>query len=171
MNLPSWPPTAAPVGIIDLVFLWWWMPKWQADRLRLRVRDAKASADTEDNFRKSLSQLFGGVAVLLGAAFAHHQTQRTAEQARVAAEQARLIVKPSNDLLISQQISMRFEHFGNEGSVIINLGRIYALEGVMSVSSDYHKSVMKSLSEFVRQKASFRKETDCPNNRITGASS
>src|SRR3954454_14263967 len=94
MSLPSWVPTAALIGavvllIVALAFVWWWVPKRQADRLRLKVRDPKARADIEDNYRKTLSQLFGGVAVLLGAAFAYYQTQLTAEQARVAAENAR----------------------------------------------------------------------------------
>jgi hypothetical protein len=52
--------------IVLLAGIWWWVPRWSANRLRLKAR-----ADIEDNFRKTLSQLFGGVAVLLGAAFAY----------------------------------------------------------------------------------------------------
>src|SRR4051812_24426424 len=113
MNLPSWLPTAAlfvAVGllIVGFAFVWWWWPKQHADRLRSKITDEKALADVEDNYRKTLSQLFGGVAVLLGAAFAYYQTQLTAEQAqeqvRVTAESARLAAKTSSDLLVSQQI-------------------------------------------------------------------
>jgi hypothetical protein len=85
--------------IVLLAGIWWWVPRWSANRLRLKVRDAKARTDIEDNFRKTLSQLFGGVAVLLGAAFAYYQSQTTAQQAR--------------DLLISQQTSKGFEQLGN----------------------------------------------------------
>jgi hypothetical protein len=36
------------------------VPKWQISRLRLTIYDPKAHADVEDNFRKTLGQLFGG---------------------------------------------------------------------------------------------------------------
>jgi uncharacterized protein YjbI with pentapeptide repeats len=132
------------VGAIVL-FAWWWIPKKQADRWRLKIRDPKARADVEDNFRKTLSQLFGGVAVLLGAAFAYYQSQ-------LAAEQAQLSLKASSDLLISQQTSKGFEQLGND-NIIVRLGGIYALEGVMNTSAAYHKPVMEALAAFIRQKA------------------
>jgi uncharacterized protein YjbI with pentapeptide repeats len=43
------------------------------DRLRLTIRDPKARADVEDNFRKTIGQLIGGAAVLIGAALAYVQ--------------------------------------------------------------------------------------------------
>jgi hypothetical protein len=69
-GLPPWFPIAAIyVGIVLLVLVlgvaWWWVPKWQINRLRLTIYDPKAYADVEDNFRKTLGQLFGGIAVLL----------------------------------------------------------------------------------------------------------
>src|SRR4051794_16617483 len=151
MNLPSWLSTAAlfvAVGllIVGLAFIWWWVPKRHANRLRLKIRDLKARADIEDNYRKTLSQLFGGGAVLLGAAFAYYQSQVTAENARLAA-------KASSDLLISQQTSRGFEQLGNESNLVIRLGGIYALEGVMNTSEQYHKLVMEALAAFVREKA------------------
>ena len=51
-------------------WLWWRLPKRQVDRLSLRIRDAKARADVEDNFRKIVGQLLGGATVLVGAGFA-----------------------------------------------------------------------------------------------------
>ena len=73
MEAPAWLQGPVLIGAISLLIvllagIWWWAPRWSANRLRLKVRDAKARADIEDNFRKTLSQLFGGVAVLLGAA-------------------------------------------------------------------------------------------------------
>jgi hypothetical protein len=70
-------------------WLWWQMPKRQAARLGLN--DPKAQADVEDNFRKTIGQLIGGGAVLVGAAIAYMQFQ---QQQRA-----------SRDLLISNQIS------------------------------------------------------------------
>jgi hypothetical protein len=61
-------------------WLWWWLPKREADRLRLT--DAKARADAEDNFRKTSGQIIGGAAVLIGAAFAYLQFTQQQETAR-----------------------------------------------------------------------------------------
>jgi hypothetical protein len=53
--------------------LWWWLPKWQVNLLE--ILDAKARADVEDNFRKTIGQLLGGAAVLIGTGFAYYQSQ------------------------------------------------------------------------------------------------
>jgi hypothetical protein len=53
-----------------LWWLWWRLPKRQVALLALKIRDPKARADVEDNFRKTVGQALGGIAVLLGAASA-----------------------------------------------------------------------------------------------------
>ena len=50
----------AGVGVVVATALWWWLPKWEVDRLRLQIHDAKARADVEDNFRKTIGHLLGG---------------------------------------------------------------------------------------------------------------
>ena len=47
-------------GLIGAWWLWWRLPKRQVNRLSLKIRDAKARADVEDNFRKTIGQLLGG---------------------------------------------------------------------------------------------------------------
>jgi hypothetical protein len=68
------------------------------DRLSLKIRDPKARAEVEDNFRKTVGQLLGGATVLIGTA-------------------------------------------------------IYALEGVMNTSEQYHQPVLEALCAFVRDRA------------------
>ena len=68
-------------GVAGLViygawWLWWRLPKRQVERLRLTIRDPKARADVEDNIRKTIGQLLGGAAVLVGAGFAYLQFQQ-----------------------------------------------------------------------------------------------
>src|SRR5215469_3133466 len=73
---------AAAAVILLVVFfwwLWWRLPKWQVDHLGFTVHDR---ADTEDNFRKTIGQLLGGVAVLAGEAFAYLQFTQQQETAR-----------------------------------------------------------------------------------------
>ena len=117
-------------------WLWWRLPKRQVDRLRLTIRDPKARADVEDNFRKTIGQLLGGAAVLIGAALAY--LQFTQQQ------------RASHDLLISNQVSKGFEQLGSDKAVV-RLGGIYALEGVMNTSEQYHQPVLEALCAFVRE--------------------
>jgi hypothetical protein len=62
----------APPLVYAAWWLWWRLPKRQADRLTLAT--TKESADVEDNFRKTVGQLIGGAAVLIGAGFAFFQS-------------------------------------------------------------------------------------------------
>src|SRR5260370_36234569 len=80
-------------ALVGAWWLWWQLPKRQADRFE--VSDTKARADVEDNFRKTIGQLLGGAAVLIGAGLAYLQFQ---QQQRAA-----------HDLLISNQVAKGFE--------------------------------------------------------------
>ncbi|MBV8525306.1 MAG: hypothetical protein JOY71_24830, partial [Acetobacteraceae bacterium] len=114
---------AAAIGVVIAGALWWWLPKWQVHRLQ--IGDPKARADVEDNFRKTIGQLLGGAAVLIGAGAAYFQTQRTL---LATDEQSRRTV-------ISQQVAKGFELLGNkEDILLLRLGGIYALESVMNSS-------------------------------------
>jgi hypothetical protein len=64
---------AAALLLWGLWWLWWQLPKRQVARLTLKIRDPKARADVEDNFRKTVGQALGGAAVLIGAGAAYWQ--------------------------------------------------------------------------------------------------
>src|SRR5271167_493944 len=83
-------------------WLWWRLPKRQVDRLRHTLRDPKARADVEDNFRKTIGQLLGGAAVLLGAGLAYLQfsQQQQASQRQFSQQQ-----QAARELLISNQVA------------------------------------------------------------------
>src|SRR5271166_3431199 len=97
----------AAVVLFSAWWLWWRLPKQQADRFP--IDDAKARADVEDNFRKTIGQLFGGLVVLLGGTAAllgaglgylqFQQQQRTSQQQFEQQQQA------ARDLLISNQVA------------------------------------------------------------------
>jgi hypothetical protein len=118
---------------------WWRLPKRQVDRLRLQIRDPKARADIEDNFRKTVGQLIGGATVLiaagLGAGFAYLQFSQQQQT--------------SHELLISNQVGKGFEQLGSDKD-IVRLGGIYSLEGVMKTSEQYHQPILEALCAFVR---------------------
>jgi Pentapeptide repeats (8 copies) len=130
---------AALLLALTIWWLWWRLPKRMAARLALD--DPKDRADVEDNFRKTVGQALGGIVVLLGAGVAYLQFS---QQQRAA-----------HDLLISNQVAKGFELLGNKDkdAVVLRLGGIYALEGVMNNSAQYHQAVLEALSAFVREGA------------------
>lgn len=126
-----------------LWLVWWRFVRWHAQR-RLGLPDEKARADVEDNFRKTIGQLLGGVAVLIGAGVAYYGTLQT-----LSVSERR--VKASRDLLISQQASKGFENLGSTGhdKLMVRLGGIYALEGVMNdPGGQYHQPVLEALCAY-----------------------
>ena len=131
-----WWPWLVAVVALGAWRLWWRLPKREVDRLRLTIRDPKARTDVEDNFRK-IGQLLLAAAALVGAGLAYlpfQQQQRS-----------------SHDVLISNQVAKGFELLGNKDKEPMQrLGGIYALEGVMNNSEDYHQPVLEALSAFVR---------------------
>jgi hypothetical protein len=129
--------------------LWWWWPKWEVNRLSLKIRDAKARADVEDNFRKTIGQFFGGAVVLIGAWSAYSTLQTSRQQLSSQQDQTRWTLQGSHEQLISQQVSKGFEQLGND-KIVVRLGGIYALEGVMNTSEQYHQPVLEALCAFVR---------------------
>lgn len=90
---------------------------------------------------KTVGQALGGAAVLIGAVAAY--LQFTQQQ------------QASRDLLISNQVSKGFEQLAGE-KIAMRLGGIYALEGVMNTSSDYHQPVLEALCAFVRESTTRR---------------
>ena len=132
-------------AIVVALLVWWWVPKWQMRSIT--ASDPKARADIEDNFRKTVGQVLGGIAVLVGAWWAYQGTQQTLQANRVQAEQSLLA---AHDLLISNQVSKGFEQLASDKPVM-RLGGIYALEGVMKLSDQYYQPVLEALCAFVRE--------------------
>jgi uncharacterized protein YjbI with pentapeptide repeats len=160
MAIPEhiWLPIAVVVSVIAALAFWWWWPKWQVNRLALEIRDPKARADVEDNFRKTVGQLLGGAAVLFGAWLAFlqfSQQQQTAQsqikQQQQAAQQQQQ--QAARDLLISSQLSKGFEQLASD-KMAMRLGGIFALEGAMNTSErpeQYRGPVLEMLCAFVRE--------------------
>jgi len=163
------------VALFAACWLWWRLPKRQVDRFP--IDDAKARAEVEDNFRKTISEALLAAAALVGAGLAYLQfteqqqtsqrqfaaqqeasrTQQEASQKQFAEQQHasrrqfEQQQQVSRDLLVSNQVAKGFELLGNKDNQMQQrLGGIYALEGVMNTSEQYHQPVLEALSAFVR---------------------
>jgi uncharacterized protein YjbI with pentapeptide repeats len=141
-------------------WLWWQLPKREVAGLALKIRDARARADVEDNYRKTIGQALGSVVVLLGTGVA-------LLGAGVAYLQFSQQQRAAHDLLISNQVSKGFEQLGSE-KVVVRLGGIYALEGVMNNSDQYHQAVLEALCAFVREGAKLPTVPPTPGSPIQG---
>ena len=133
MTIPEhiWPTIAVVVSLIAALAFWWWWPRWQVNRVALEIRDPKARADVEDNFRKTVGQLLGGAAVLFGAwlAFLQFSQQQQTAQSQIKQQQqgAQQQEQAARDLLISSQASKGFEQLASD-KIAMRLGGIYALK-------------------------------------------
>jgi hypothetical protein len=137
---------------------WWRLPKWQLTHLPGLADDDKAKADVEYNFRKTIGQLIGGAVVLIGAAVGATFTYLQFSQQ----------LQASHELFISTQVSKGFEQLGSKKPVI-QLGGIYALEGVMKTSEQYHQPVLETLCAFVRDRTKTETGNGPPATEIQAA--
>jgi hypothetical protein len=139
-------------------WLWWRLPRRQVHRLDIQIHDPKARADTEDNFRKTVGQALGGIAVLIGAGAAYLQfttqqqtaTEQIITQQKTTADQIAAQQKIASDQIIAQMVAKGFEQLASD-KITERLGGIYALEFVMNTSSEYHQPVLEALCAFVRE--------------------
>jgi uncharacterized protein YjbI with pentapeptide repeats len=147
------------------VCIWWWLPIRQIRNLEGQIEDPKDRADVEDNFRKTVGQLLGGAAVLVGIAVAYLQfvqqqratldqfmQQQAAIHKQIAVQQeaAESTRKASQDLLVSNQVAKGFEQLGNPNNIHTRIGGIYLLEGVMNAAPEYFQPILDALCTFVR---------------------
>lgn len=158
--LSWWPQLLAGMAAVVALgawWLWWRLPKWQVDRQKLTIRDPKARADVEDNIRKTIGQLLGGAALLVGAGMAYLQFTQQQQSSR--------------DLLISNQVAKGFELLGKyqDKEIAQRLGGIYALEGVMNASDEYSRPVLEALSAFIRDNTKILQGDDPPTSDIQAA--
>ena len=132
------------VALAGAGLLWWELPRRQVSVLKFSVRDAKARADIEDNFRKTNGQLLAGIAVAIGTIVAYVQFQQQQQTTR--------------DLNINNQVAKGFEQLGSD-ILFVRIGGIYTLESIMRRSPEYHRPVLEALGAFIRERARQPRDT------------
>jgi hypothetical protein len=133
-------------------------------RLDIQIHDPKGRADTEDNFRKTVGQALGGIAVLIGAGAAYLQftqqqqtaTEQIVAQQKATADQIAAQQKIASDQITAQMVAKGFEQLASD-KITERLGGIYALEFVMNNSEQYHQPVLEALCAFVSESTTRQK--------------
>jgi len=95
----------------------------------------------ENEARKTLAQILGGILVLVGLYFAWKR------------------IEVSREDQITERFTRAIEQLGNEESMAVRLGGIYALERIAKDSEKDHWIAMEVLTAYVREKA-FRSDSD-----------
>jgi uncharacterized protein YjbI with pentapeptide repeats len=160
-TFPTWESFWAPLLkahplLAGTVFTWaallllWWLPKWQATGLSL---NDKERADLQNEIRKTLAQILGGAAVLLGLYFSWENLRQTEENAQ---ETRRL----SQEGQITDRFTKAINQLGESGAekLAIRLGGIYALERIARDSKIDHWPIMEVLTAYVREQVPWREK-------------
>lgn len=144
------------VALIVSIVLWLG-PKWQVRHLN--KLEPEELFQQENEARKTLAQIIGGIIVLGGL----YYTGENIEIAQQSASEAQQSAAASRELTRQGQITDRFTRAveqlgksdvpGKESNIVVRLGGIYALERIANESREDHWSIMELLATYVREYA------------------
>ncbi|AKB50898.1 Pentapeptide repeat family protein [Methanosarcina barkeri str. Wiesmoor] len=118
---------------VFLVLALQYVPHWQV--AQFGIMNPKYLAEMENNYRATLAQIFGGVAVGIGIYFAWGNLTTTREGQ------------------ITERFTRAVDQLGNE-NMEIRLGGIYALERISKESEKDYWPIMEILTAYVRKNSS-----------------
>ena len=147
----SWGKIVIAVGLA-LAFLFY-LPKWQVkqakvDQGSLLLDDEYQLAKLEDEYRRTLAQILGGLGLLYGLYLAQRRIGVAEDNVRVAEEGH-----------ITDRFTKAIAQLG-DCKMAIRLGGIYALERIVEDSEKDHGRIMEVLTAHVRENAPSREEEE-----------
>src|SRR5271157_125818 len=150
-NPPGWfMPLGLAAGALLALAILWKVPQWQVGHVK--NLEPKERLDRENEARKTLATIFGGIAFLVGGFF-------TWQNLKVAQEN----LKVSQEGQITDRFSKAIEQLGavddkGKKKLEVRLGGIYALEGIANESKELHWPIMEVLCSYVRENAPIKRE-------------
>jgi len=123
-----------------LIFALWKVPQWQLTGYKELTGETRVQL--ENDLRKTLAQILGGLFVLVGGYLAWRRV--------TAAEQTILVTQEGQ---ITERFTRAIQQLGDKDSLAIRLGGIYALERIARDSRKDHWPIMEILTAYVREKA------------------
>lgn len=157
------------VGLLVAIFViacLIYIPLMQADEIRALVSlpreeslrpdklTAKEYFEIENEARKTLAQIIGGLFVLIGIYLAFRR-QTVAEEALRVTEET---LEVSRRGQITDRFTKAIEQLGKD-PLELRLGAIYGLEKIAHDSADYHWQVMEVLTAYVRDRYPWKEGT------------
>jgi hypothetical protein len=143
---------AAILGGCLLILALIWLPKWQAARPDLTTKER---FELENDARKTLGEIIGGAAVLIGLVFAWQNLENTQQSTAKNLEIAQETLKNSQAGQIADRFTKAIDQLGAVNEKIgkqleIRLGGIYALDQIAKVSKEHYWPIMEVLTAYVR---------------------
>jgi len=146
---------AAMIGGCLLILTFILLPKWQAARPDLK---GQARFEAENEARKTLAEIIGGLAVLAGFIFTWENLRATQENLRITQETTTKSQELTREGQVTERFTKAIDQLGavndkGEKQLEIRLGGIYALERIARDSERDHWPVMEILTAYVREHA------------------
>jgi hypothetical protein len=132
-----------------------WIPRRQAALPHLTPQ---ARFEVENEARRTLAQIIGGLAVIAGLVFAWENLRATQENLRITQETATTSHGLTREGQITERFSKAIDQLGavnekNGKQLEIRLGGIHALARIAKDSKDDHWPIMEVLTAYVREHA------------------
>jgi len=140
------------MGIALLLLALWKIPEWQVSSLANPSLQAKDRFELENEARKTLAQLTGGVLLIIGLVITGRRVRALERNVEIAQEGQ-----------ITERFTRAIEQLGavdghGRKKLEIRLGGIYALERIARDSEKDHWTVMEVLTAYVRENAPWKEE-------------
>jgi hypothetical protein len=142
------------VGTVTAILLVWLVPKWQIRRVS---SSPERQLELENEARKTVAQIVGGAAFLIGLYF-------TAQTLRIGQESLRV----NQEGQITERFTKAIEQLGSKEHQI-RLGGIYALERIARDSERDHAPIIEVLTAYVREKAPIQRQTKSSGDPVKAA--
>jgi len=136
------------IGIIIGIFLvlvLWKVPQWQINQFYIPTQEL---AQRENEYRKTLTQIIGGTAVLLGLYLTWLRIRTTERNVEIASEGQ-----------ITERFTRAIEQLGNKEDLVVRLGGIYALERIAKDSEKDYWTIIEVLTAYVRENTKIKTDT------------
>jgi Pentapeptide repeats (8 copies) len=147
----AWAVAAGLVGTcLLLLALLWLFPKWQVRSIA--GLDSKDRFDCENGARQTLSQIVGGLVLLVGFYFTWQNLVFTRQSQTDAAKSTQENLNLAQQGQITDRFTSAIAQLGDL-KLEVRLGGIYALERIANDSPKDHWPIMEVLTAFVREHA------------------
>jgi uncharacterized protein YjbI with pentapeptide repeats len=159
------------LGILASIgLILWIVPAWQV--AKLQGLDNKHLFDKENEARKTIAQILGGLALLIGIYFTWRRITATEKSLEITRGQL-LATERNLEIARDGQITERFtraiEQLASK-NLEVRLGGIYALERIARDSEKDHWPIMEVLTAYVRKNAPRLPEPTSPQEGQTSQS-
>lgn len=134
------------IGFLLAAILLLLLPPWQVSLHE--INNASVEADLENQYRATLAQILGGVAIGATLYYTWRRISIAQEDLKITQEN----LKIAQEGQITERFTRAVDQLGNE-KIEIRLGGIYALERISNESERDYWPIMKILAAYIREKS------------------